>query len=266
MKKQIAACMAASLAILLATVCFAGIRAAGKYSGVVVFDRWGGCTLYGGVYVMYVSEGVKEQLRPYAGKCVEIDATQVEQPINPGDGLIKKFTMVGPAPPARDWQSPQGLKLTVSRAFEDGHAPEFVIRVENAGEKPALVRMESLAPTLLAAKKNGVGLLSPADGPSTAVVTRQGFWIGGTYGARMEGSNPTWQWKVVAPRTLEEKVALDPKAAFEIRLSFTLPPGEYEFLAGYGGGVNEGQCIASNLVGFDVRKDGTAMVAKTAGK
>src|SRR5687767_1264410 len=121
---------------LLATLCLAGIRSEGKYSGVVIFDRWGGCTLYSGIYVMYISEGVKEQLRAEAGKCVQIDATQVEQPHNDGDGLIKKLTILGPALEAKAWESPEGLKLTVVRAFEDGNAPAFVIRVENVSEKP----------------------------------------------------------------------------------------------------------------------------------
>jgi hypothetical protein len=30
----------------------AGIRATGKYSGVVIYDRWGGCILFSGVYLM----------------------------------------------------------------------------------------------------------------------------------------------------------------------------------------------------------------------
>ena len=50
------------------SACLAGERGSGKYSGVVIFDRWGGCTLYSGIYVMYISEGVKEQLRPEAGR------------------------------------------------------------------------------------------------------------------------------------------------------------------------------------------------------
>lgn len=252
-------------AALLASVCLAGIRSEGKYSGVVIFDRWDGCTLYSGIYVMYISEGVKEQLRPEAGKCVQIDATQVEQPMNPGDGLIKKLTLLGPAPAAKEWESSEGLKITVVRAFEDGNAPQLIIRVENVGDKPGTLHMNSLAPTLLAAKTKGGDLWSPSDGPSTAVVTRQSFWIG-TDGPRMQGANETWQWKVIAPQKLEKDETLDPKAVFELRLSFKLPAGEYEFLAGYGGGVHDGQCIASNLIGLDVKPDGTAVVAKAAGR
>jgi hypothetical protein len=43
------------------------IRGPGKYNGVVVFDRWDGCHLYSGGYIMEISEKVKGVLRPYAG-------------------------------------------------------------------------------------------------------------------------------------------------------------------------------------------------------
>jgi len=50
----------------------AGIRDPGKYNGVVIFDRWGGCVLFSGVYLLYVSEAVKNQLRPYEGQAVRV--------------------------------------------------------------------------------------------------------------------------------------------------------------------------------------------------
>ena len=74
---------------------FAGIRAPGKYSGVVVFDRWDTCYLYSGIYLMYVSQKTKEGLRQYEGKSVEIDAKEVLQIINSGDGLIGKYEFLG---------------------------------------------------------------------------------------------------------------------------------------------------------------------------
>jgi hypothetical protein len=52
------------LTAVLAPCAFSGIRAAGKYNGIVIFDRWDGCHLFGGVYDMEVSEQVKELLRP----------------------------------------------------------------------------------------------------------------------------------------------------------------------------------------------------------
>ena len=48
---------------------------------------------------MYVSERVKEQLRMYEGQAIELDALEVTQPVNPGDGLIRKLKVLGPAPP-----------------------------------------------------------------------------------------------------------------------------------------------------------------------
>src|SRR5690349_24452373 len=85
------------LVLLMSSFLIAGIRGPGRYSGVVFFDRWGGCILFSGVYLMYISEEVKDSLRSYEGQAIGIDAQQVVQPLNPGDGLIKRFKIVGPA-------------------------------------------------------------------------------------------------------------------------------------------------------------------------
>jgi len=149
--------------------------------------------------------------------------------------------------------------------FKDGEQPAITIRVENISDQPREVRMESLAPTLLANKK-AQGIWSPADGASMAVITRAALWNGGSSDARMQGRNDTWSWKVESPKSLEQKTALGPKSFLEIRLSFNLPPNEYDFLAGYGGGVHAGQCIASNLVAFDVKPDKTAVNVAVPGR
>lgn len=82
-------------AALIIPILVAGIRGAGKYNGVVFYDRWGNCYLFSGVYLMYISEKVKETLRPYQGRAMEIDAKEVYQPMNPGDGLITKYEVIG---------------------------------------------------------------------------------------------------------------------------------------------------------------------------
>jgi hypothetical protein len=71
--------LALTLFLGLASTAFAGIRGPGKYNGVVIFDRWDGCHLYSGAYLMEISEQVKESLRPYRDKAVLIDAQEVEQ-------------------------------------------------------------------------------------------------------------------------------------------------------------------------------------------
>ena len=74
-----ASILSAFLLIAAATVpsVVAGTRVAGKYNGVVFYDRWDNCYLFSGVYLMYISDTVKEVLRPYRGKSIEIDAKQV---------------------------------------------------------------------------------------------------------------------------------------------------------------------------------------------
>src|SRR6516225_5196465 len=101
-RSMAAVCLLVAVA-LSSRVANAGIRAPGKYSGVVIFDRWGGCILFSGVYLMYISDSVKEQLREYEGQAVEIDALEVNQPTNPGDGLIRRLKILGPAQSKQAW-------------------------------------------------------------------------------------------------------------------------------------------------------------------
>ena len=252
------------VALIVASACFAGIRSAGKYAGVVVFDRWGGCTLYSGVYVMYVSEAVKDGLRSRAGQCVEIDATKVEQPMNPGDGLIKAFTYLGVPPVAPDWAAPvSGVKLTLRPTFHDGERPAFELRVENVGDRPVTLLLDELAPTVLARHGKGADPWGPSDGPSSAVVTRDAFWVDES---RVEGANDTWHWSVTSPAKFDRRVEVEPKGVFTVDLALRLPPGQYDVLAGYGGGVQQYQCVASNLTGIDVATDGRATLPKVDGR
>ena len=51
-----------------------------------------------------------------------------------------------------------------------------------------------------------------------------------------------------------------------VTIRFELPEGEYDFLAGYGGGVHESKGIASILVAFDVDKDGNGTLVKIQGR
>ncbi|MCI0628506.1 MAG: hypothetical protein L0387_43795, partial [Acidobacteria bacterium] len=118
----------------LCTVASAGIRGPGKYSGVVIFDRWDGCILFSGVYLMYISESVKEGLRAYAGQAIEIEAFNVFQPINPGDGLIRSYMLLGPAPETSRWAVTDGLTLSAERAFSDRDLPSVTLTVSNHGK------------------------------------------------------------------------------------------------------------------------------------
>src|SRR4051794_5023656 len=110
---------------LLAITSSGAIRGPGKYNGVVIFDRWGGSHLYSGSYVMEISESIKDLLRPYADQPLLIDAKEVYQPINPGDGLISGLEVLGPSKEAEAVKSRRGPSLSdlALRAFANFSAP-----------------------------------------------------------------------------------------------------------------------------------------------
>ena len=266
------------LTVGLAPCSFAGIRGPGKYNGVVVFDRWDGCHLYSGVYDMEVSEKVKEVLRPYNGQAVLVDAKEVWQPMNPGDGLITKLEVLGPAeepstktggnaPPLLD-----GLVLTAAPNFPKGGRDEFVISLRNTGPAPREIDMGALGPTLFAKKTaNGCQQLmgSPSDGPSYAAATRTSIPFLYSGGANSCGSG---EEQIRIRLFLEpglvfaERRSLAPGEAVEVPIRFELTPGEYEFVAGYGGAVHASRLLASSRYGFDVDAAGRAHLVGDAVK
>jgi hypothetical protein len=246
--------------VALCFTCEAGYRTAGKYCGVVVFDRWGGCILYSGIYVMYVSESIKNQLRPYRWQAIQIDAKEVSQPHNPGDGLIKRFEYLGPAPAGEEtWVRLEGINLASSVRVAGADKPVATLLVANTNRAAVKVWGEKLAFTLLI--KRGVhirGVVS--DGPSFAVITRRSLARDG----------PLWEaegtvgglphtWSVRRENALPSEFTLAPGEVRNIGVYLDLPDGEYELLGGYAGGVHDAKCVASNLSAFDVR-DGKAEV------
>lgn len=63
---------------------------------------------------------------------------------------------------------------------------------------------------------------------------------------------------------LPDSIELKPQETRSIALSFHLPQGEYDFLCGYGGGVHESRCLASNRVSFDIDGNGRAVEVSLA--
>src|SRR5437660_12866256 len=105
-----------SLAVVMLFVCCvlvaqAGLRGPGKYCGVVVFDRWDTCFLLSGHFITYISDSVKNQLRPYEGKAMQIDALEVSQLQNLGDALLRRYQIIGPAPDNHPRATLDGLEL-----------------------------------------------------------------------------------------------------------------------------------------------------------
>lgn len=242
---------------------YAGILAPGKYNGVVIFDRWDACHLYTGAYQLEISEEIKEQLRPYRGKAILIDAQDVRQPMNPGDAIVTRLQVLGGAqdttpphitPPARV----DGLSLRVVPSFAEAGPNELVLELRNLSGERRRVDTRSLGPTLLT-RQRGRLCFTPADGASFPVVTR-------TSVASLQGSeapnmcdtlpSPIDVQLTLAPGfAVAETRELEPGEALEIPLRIAVSEGEYEFLAGYGSSY-EGPALASNLVGFDADHSG----------
>jgi len=61
---------------------------------------------------------VKEPLRQYKDQAMQIDASEVLQLLNPGDGLIQKYTIIGPAPEEVDRQVIQGIRISIESDFD----------------------------------------------------------------------------------------------------------------------------------------------------
>ena len=150
----------------------AGIRGAGKYSGVVIFDRWGTCLLVSGPYVMYISEDTKSDLRSYAGSAVQINALEVVRPKNPGDGLVKKYSIIGSAPEPSNPERLDGLNIEVKDSFSEEGKPRFLITMTNQARHDIEVSTDEVGITVLGNRKSP---FSPSDGPSEAVITRAGL-------------------------------------------------------------------------------------------
>src|SRR4051812_3637857 len=156
------------LCSLLTTV-HAGMRGRGEYLGVVVFDRWDTCFLLSGPYVTYISEAVKEKLRPYAGQAIQIDATEILQPMNPGDALVKAYAILGDPPDGHD-DSIAKIEIEVRSAFDGENSPIFDVTLRNASVEKAGVSPSAVGLTLLGINQGM--LFSASDGKSVAWITR----------------------------------------------------------------------------------------------
>lgn len=241
----------ASLSASLCAVANAGLRGPGKYDGVVIFDRWGGCFLFSGVYLMYISEDVKDELKQYEGQAVEIEALEVFQPINPGDGLIRRLRVLGPAEAKQRGYTVQGAKLESQPVTVNASGVTLSLTITNEGRATARILSSKIGFALLSKKIQGVS--TPSDGPSMAVITRTDLSLGkGTFQLGTAGKIYSYSYSIADDLKLPESFELAPHQSRSTRITFQLPAGHYQFLAGYGGGVHESGSIVSNPVSIDL--------------
>lgn len=258
------------LVFLIPLLAYTGERGPGKYSGVVLFDRWDACTLCSGPFVMYISETVKEQLRPYAGQCVQIHATKVRQDANPGDGLISEFKYLGPAPIGqRGWPyAPGGLSLRIESSASDLQPIRLSLAMTNSSLTDMHISGGSVAPTLLARKADRENVFVPSDGPSYALITRTSLGPMNARNSRLEShwadGDRLYSW--VADPALPDSFPLQSGETRSVALEFRLPKGQYQFFVAYGGGVHATRSMTSNLISFDIDGAGKVTFIESAVK
>jgi len=238
--------------IALGSIATAGERGPGPYAGIVIFDHWDTCYIYSGAYLMYLAAAEKESLRKYSGQSILIDAKEVVQPLNPGDGLISKFEIVGPAEVKENLPNVNGLILEAMPDFGPGKKVSFELTIENQTDKMVKVSTGDLAPTLLGERNEDTDLFSPSDGKSDAKITRCNLSITRCF------NREKFSFTVKNQGSLPESVSLMAGQKRHFIISIAIPTGNYDFLFGYGGGVHEGKGIASNIVSFAVNRRGKA--------
>jgi hypothetical protein len=250
----VAACLV--LCSLLTTV-HAGMRGRGKYSGVVIFDRWDTCFLLSGPYITYISEAVKEGLRSYAGQAIQIDATEITQPMNPGDGLVRSYVILGQAPDDPSDPIANKVEIQAEPAFDGKSAPIFDITVRNISLERVSVSPTELGPTLLGISR---GVFSSAsDGKSVAWITRADLVDGTSWSSTVDGKTTAYaNYKVAQPCAFKDRVELAAYESVSYRVRLDVPTGEYQFMAGYGGGVHVWKSMVSNAISFNVDAAGVA--------
>lgn len=243
----------------------AGLRGPGKYSGVVIFDRWDTCLLLSGNYITYVSEEVKEHLRAYKDQAIQLDAFEVFQAMNPGDALIRRYKIIGPAPLVSRVPPIDGVRITVKNDFARDRTIAFLITIENSSDAPIQVESDAIGPTLLGPQPTVSGrrytCLSPSDGKSTAWITRGTLFAPSSRSCTYDGHLiVSVSYSIDSSTKLPDPLNLNPGESKQVRFMIKVPAGPYQFLVGYGGGVHEGKSLASNMISFHVDSDGTPVL------
>jgi hypothetical protein len=210
---------------------------------------------------MYVSEKVKENLRVYKDQVMQVDASEVLQPMNPGDGLIQKYTIVGPAPKDSSRQVIEGMRISIESDFNRDRTPAFLITIANSSDKPIQINSGEIGPALLGLKIDPS--FNPSDGKSMAWITRATLAMPSSAMYISVNNHTTSASYSIDPNTnLPEWFALNPGESKQVRIKFQVPPGPYQFLVGFGGGVHAGKSLASNAISFHVDSDGTPSLDK----
>lgn len=248
-------CLLASLFVATASAYLFG---PGKYSGVVVFDRWGTCYLMSGPYVNYVASEVKSELLSYNGRAIEVDASKVDAfGFVDSDPMIRKYKIIGPAPAPKRNQL-DGLRLVAVQTFGQLSKPQFLIEFLNNGKFPIRLDRDEIGILLFEPAKPGRN--NSYDG-SNLLISRSGIDPGSHISSQqIDGLKTAWGY-IVDPNTRPPSLfSIAPGQSIKTLIRFKVEPGPYQFMFAYGGAVSSEASLVSNAIFFEVSGDGRAKV------
>jgi hypothetical protein len=156
--------------------------------------------------------------------------------------------------------SGNSLELVAQSDFGPQGTATFLMEVRNTGNAPVKVNSSEFGPTLLGLSPKGPFCTS--DGKSEAWFTRVNLvnsssWESGSGSAKYSASY------IIDPKSRPpERFQLEHGQSMKVRVTFKVPPGQYQFIVGYGGGVHEEKSVASNAISFDLNDAGIATLAK----
>jgi hypothetical protein len=177
----------------------------------------------------------------------------VKQPINPGDGLIRRLNILGPATSEQGWSTVEGITLGAQPLAIKGSLG-VELTVTNKGDTPVRIDSSQIGFALLSSRIEDAQ--TPSDGPSTAVITRANVALAnGSWQIGAGGKIHSYSYLIVDHAGFPQTFELAPNESRKIQIVFELPAGHYQFFAGYGGGVLEYKSIISNPVSLDLAKD-----------
>ena len=246
-------CLPLMLAVTLASVS-ATLLGPGEFNGIVIFDRWDSCVLSYGSHFIYIPERTKEGLRRWEGKAIELYAFEVYQPMNPGEGRIGKYKVLGLSKVKSKGVHLDGLVLSAAGPSGLQGQPSVEIEICNESAEPISFISSDVGISLLA-RKTDDSIGSPSDGQSYAAITGATIATRAAFGAK--GTRYYFTYSLDKNRLPPRSIQLRPREAWRTAIIFDVPPGEYEFFLGYGRGGRREKSVVSNLVAFDVHEDRT---------
>jgi|GEM_PF-4109913 len=243
----------------------AEVLSPGKYPGVVLFDRWDSCILCGRG-MLYVSEKVKETLRPYSGKSIWVGVQKIYQPHNPGPGRMDQLKYLGPAVGCNKDFPRSGIRMASYFVAAGQGEVRMTTEIRNVGPVPVKIFGGNLFITLLTKNPPLFRGMVVTDGLSHGVSGRYDYTKRETRRGRQGGYGIEYSWELDPECIVQHDFILKPKTNWDFKIKLKLPDGQYDFCCCYAPDVFSEETVVGNQVGFDIVDGKIISAHQTAGR